>query len=234
MSNNENKFPDSLQKLIEGCSTYFKVSISFWIALAFFSIIIIIPTENDKHLIKLPFNIGEIDKASFYQFTNLVIGILLIAFGSAFCQAIRSRKLIQIAISKISDKYSFGNDIHIQDIVDSMIYPSLSRVAPLAQSLLGKNQFFSKTDKASLGLRRFSTIYYIILKILSIIVIYLFPGYSLLRSFFEGNLYMWDQTLLPILFWVVNLISTLILVQLFFMDVSYIRGVLKRIIHDSN
>src|SRR3954465_8109138 len=106
MEKAQNNFPQAIGPLAEGCSTYFKVSINFWIALAFFSIIVVIPTETDKHQIKLPFNIGDVDKASFYPFSSLAISILLIAFGSAFCQAIRIRMLIQKIIRDVKDKYS--------------------------------------------------------------------------------------------------------------------------------
>ena len=70
------------------------------------------------------------------------ISILIISFGSSFSQGVRASALIQRAVDKLKDEYIFYDNIYLRDITDTLFHPSLNRVAPLAQALQGKNQFY--------------------------------------------------------------------------------------------
>jgi hypothetical protein len=61
--------------------------------------------------------------------------------------------------------------------------PSLSRVAPLAQSLRGQHQFFSTKKQCPKWLRKASVIYYVLLKTVSMLVYFGFPAWAFLKAF---------------------------------------------------
>ena len=231
MENNEKSIPDYLKVLIEGCSCYNKLSYSFWIVLAVFSLFALLPVETSQSKIALPFSLGELSKADFYPLAFLVISLLIICFGSAFCQANRISSLIRRAIDKIKDDYIFNDITYLQDIVDSSFYPSLNRVAPLAQSIQGKKQFFPEAYSVSPILKFVSTVYYIVLKIAANLVLFVFPGYALIKSFQESGLNKSIRFLeIPSFFlWIFGIFALIILFQLFVYDLFFIIKVFKRL-----
>lgn len=230
MEKKENKIPDYLLQLIEGCSTYVKVSIQFWMAIAFFSIVAISPAKAEDGKIKMPFDVGTYSERDFYPFVFVIIALLVLGFGSAFYQAGRTRKLIQRAVDNNKDALIFDDNIYLQDVIDTMIHPALNRVAPLAQMLQGKNQFFPEAFSSSLTRRLIATTYYLILKMVASCVMYFTPGYALVVSFFGGKLNtacVWNVP--SWIFWIIGITALTILLQLFITDLYFVKGAIKRI-----
>jgi len=229
MEKKEIDIPDFLVKLVEGCSTYNKVSTNFWLAIALFSIISLSPTKTDTGTIKMPFDLGEFSQTDFYPLTFLIISLLIICFGSTFSQAMRTRKLIQRTIDDIKDEQIFKGNIYLQDIIDAIIHPSLNRVAPLAQILQGENQFFPEALKRSRNQKIRLSVYYILLKSITWIVLYFFPAYSLIISFSRSNLFK-DVTwhIPPFFFYIVGLFAIFILSQLFISDILFAKNVIRK------
>jgi hypothetical protein len=222
------KMPEHLLKLVEGLSTYNKVVIQFWLAIAFFSILAISPTfDNDK--VKMLSALPDLPKEQLYPFAFVVICILIIGFGSAVCQAFRSRKLMQRVIDVNEKKYIVQDKIFLQDIIDSMSYPALNRVAPLAQILYGQNQFFPDTKNVSKSRRILVRVYYTLLKTFATIIMYGLPIYALLVSIL--SMYCKDRVWgLPIwIFWALGVFAVGILIELLIVDINYTFGVWKHL-----
>ena len=128
--------------------------------------------------VKVPENI-------FYPFTLGLISVLLIAYGSANCQWNRTRILIQNIIKfKIQKKqnYIVPKVLHIHDYFDSMLVPIINRVAPIAQILRGKYQFKLESKDCPCVLICFSMLVYLIYKLITYCIIYIFPFIALVYS----------------------------------------------------
>jgi hypothetical protein len=226
--NTEKKIPDFFLKLIEGYSTFNKVYIKFWTTLAIFSIIIIIPTLTEQGKITLPFDIGEFNKEDFYPLGFIIISLLIICFGAAFSQSFRTSKLLYIALEDLKKDFIFNGKIYLQDIVDSLIYPSLSRVAPLAQLSQGKYQFYPQSADIPRYRKVISMIYYIILKTIVITVMHFLPAWALILAFIRGIYYKISNHILNIpvfAYWILGITALIILLQLFLEDLYFMRKV---------
>jgi hypothetical protein len=113
--------------------------------------------------------------------------ILAIAFTSAMIQTIRTRKLIQKWIECQTEK--FYSKVHIQDMVDSVLSPTYNRVAPIAQFVLGKNQFFEEDNvKASHFQNVFASLLYIVFKVITFIFLYCIPLFCIFKCWQNINL----------------------------------------------
>jgi len=231
-SNNDKiKLPDYLIKLIDGCSSYVKISTNFWLVIATFSIITVSPTKTEETKIEMPFDLGKFDVINFYPFTFVVLSLLIICYGSTLSQAIRGRMLIQRAVDDLKKQKENKDKIDLQDIIDVLNYPTLNRVAPLAQILQGKNQFFTESHNVSKKNRALVGIYYLFLKLVITLIMYSFPGYALSLSFWRSNLYesgIW--TIPSIFFWVLGMVSFFILLQLFIEELKYTFNAYKKIL----
>lgn len=208
--NNAKSIPDYLVKLIEGFSTYAKLSSKIWITIALLSIVTLLPKIPDKINF---FDSIEVENNYIYQFSFIIISILIISFGSVWSQTIRTRKLIQRVIDDTKAEYIFKGNIYLSDIIDGILYPSLARVAPLSQMLQGKHQFFPEAYNISVFKKCFAAFYYLILKAISILLLIFLPGYSLIISFIEGKIYDIGTTTgkIPIeFFWIIGIITFLI------------------------
>src|SRR5271157_4427769 len=91
--------------------------------------------------------------AIFVRPTNVVYQLLSVCMHSPFSsttgirfgQCPGTRRLVQRYIGhekQIGSVYIIKKLIHIQDVLDSITTPSIGRVAPLAQILQGRNQFY--------------------------------------------------------------------------------------------
>lgn len=226
----EPKIPDYFSKLLEGCSAYAKLAAQFWIPTAVISILTISPVKLPNGKNQLPFNLGEVSDNDFYPFTFTVISLLLICFGSTICQAIRTRVLIQRAIKQLKETHIFNNCIYLQDLVDGVLYPALNRVAPLAQVLHGKKQFFPEAATASLLSRILTSTYYTMLKMVVTIAIYGLPSYALIVSFFriyKSHTKLWQIP--SFIFWTIGCFAIIILFELFVLEILYTIDTWKRI-----
>jgi len=230
----ETSFPEYLLKLAEGCSTYAKVASKYWVACALVSIVTLSAKSTSDTTVKLPFDLPELDKTEFYPFAFVVIGVLLIAFGSATSQAIRARQLINRVIYRQESKIIFNGDVYLQDILDVVLYPAINRVAPLAQVLQGKKQFFPEAEKLSRIQRYSALIYYVLLKLAATFVVYGLPGYAMLSSFQYSNNHLGRLWNIPFaFFWVLGIFSLVTLSTLVGMDLKYTWNVIIKLANRS-
>lgn len=195
MSNHEDlKIPDIIKCLAEAVSLQTRIANRIWMALIFLAAYVLIPRVTDSEKIILPFGLGTVMDKHFYLISYTSLVVLYISFCVAYIQAMRSSILAQKAIAALTDKWQMQNIIHLRDIYDSIRLPSLFRVAPLAQMLLGENQFMASRKPIS-SIKMFCIqIIFIFLKIFAICVYLLLPTYSLYKCFwyiaFEiGNLH---------------------------------------------
>ncbi len=230
-SNDKIKIPDYLIKLIDGCSSYVKIATNFWLVIAVFSIITVSPTKTEETKIEMPFDLGKFDVINFYPFTFVVLSLLIVCYGSTLSQAIRGRKLIQRTVDELKKQKENKDKIDLRDIIDVLIYPTLNRVAPIAQILQGDNQFFTESHNVSKKNRVLIGIYYLFLKLVITLIMYLFPGYALSLSFKRSNVYkfgIWNIP--PIFFWILGIVSFFILLQLFIVELKYTFNAFKKIL----
>jgi hypothetical protein len=186
--------------------------------------------DKESSLIELPFTLGKVNSSDFYSIMIILICTLSIAFASAMIQAIRARKLIQTIIDGIDEKDKYSDKVHIQDLVDCTLKPTFNRVAPIAQYLLGKNQFFSDR-KPSKKIKLLSTFFYSILKVTTFIFIYFIPVAAVYKSWKALNLDKIGSTIGIPAFLLVTLIilSIIVTVILFYGDIKYFFGVIRKI-----
>jgi hypothetical protein len=218
-----NKIPELFRQLSEGFSKQQKFAANCWIALAVVSTLTVMPKPMNGS-VKLPFFLTEVPIGDFYPFALVLLSLFVISYGSATCQAVRARMLIQKYIDKSRHKFLSPAQLHIQDIFDSIVPANINRVAPLAQILLGKHQFFSEIAERPVGRLIISVIYFILLRLVGILVIEIFPFYALLVAFFKGNLFScvakpWN---IPVyFFWFLSFVAFLVLLELLCLDVAY-------------
>ena len=175
-----------ITKLTEGYSTQSSTTNKFWVVLIIASTIGLVGRPDVDNLIELPFTLGKVYAADFYSISIILISVVIIAFSSAMIQTIRTRMLIQKAINDLSDAELFIGKVHIQDYFDSISTPTYSKVAPIAQFILGKNQFFGE-PKPSKGRRRFAKLVYLVLKYSTFIFLYLIPIWALVKCWTNKN-----------------------------------------------
>ena len=166
-----------IDKLAEGYSNLAKNANKFWLALIIVSITAIFPKTIDNKKILLPFLLGEVNNSDFYVICLFLICILTIVFASSLLQATSSRKLIQVEIDKLPKDDRFVSYTHVQDYVDTILFPTYYRVAPIIQFMQGKNHFFErgKNEKIKEVIPRLC---YIVLKSFSVILIHSVPTVS--------------------------------------------------------
>lgn len=166
--------------LSTGYSTQAKTTNRLWIVLIIPSIIALVGKIDDKNLIELPFTLGKVPAPDFYFVTIVIICVVIIVFSSSLTQTLRTRMLIQKAIENLKEKDLYIDTIHVQDFIDSIVTPTYTRVAPISQFMLGKNQFFGKGEPNK-QLKRVATIFYIILKFVTFIFLYFIPVSAVLK-----------------------------------------------------
>lgn len=220
-----------IKTLSEGYSVQSETANKFWLFLIISCIITITgKPEKESGLIELPFTLGKVNIADFYSIMIILICILLIAFASAMIQAIRASKLIRAVINTMSEQDKFHYKVHIQDLVDCTVKPTFNRVAPVAQYLLGKNQFLGDA-KPRKDIKLFSSIFYSFLKITTFIFIYIIPIFSIYKSWTGLSLHRNELTIhIPVFFLLVLVVlAAIATIILLVGDVKYFSGVMIRI-----
>ena len=167
-----------IDKLSTGYSTQSKTTNAFWLVLIISSIVALVGRKDDCNLIELPFTLGKVVPNDFYTISLILISVIIIVFSAAMTQLLRTRMLIQKAINGLLETDRFIGKIHIQDYFDSIVSSNYTRVAPISQFMLGKNQFFG-TGQQNKFVKFLATILYIILKVTVSGFLYLIPAFAL-------------------------------------------------------
>ena len=237
MTKSNHAIPDYLLKLADGFSTHTRVASRFWITLALLSLLVLMPSSSkakNPDSIKIWFVGVEVNKSDFYPFSALLVSILIIGFGSAHIQLVRSRYLLQRAIVlNLKNKSFLPSNIDLRDFVDSIVSQTINRTAPLAQYLRGKYQFFPEAEDCPKTVNFISIGYYILLKLVNVIVMYVFPAFALFVSFSQGNLTLWKNKswgIPNILLIYVCGVASLILIQLIGSEILCTQRAIKRIL----
>lgn len=171
-----------IKVLSEGYSKQSKTANQFWLVLIIASIITMTGSVNDDNMIELPFTLGTVVPKDFYSISMVLISVVSIAYTSAMIQAIRTRMLIQTAIEELMKSQTFFSNIHIQDIVDSILSPTYNRVAPISQFILGKNQFLGQGPQKN-HVRWAGIVLYVFFKLCGFISMYLIPLLAVVKCY---------------------------------------------------
>jgi len=224
--------PEILKDLSSGYSNHNKFVNTHWFAIAIISILILMPGQESSTAINLPFNIGQVKNTDFYPFAAVLLGLLIISFGSIQIRSVRTKKLIEKVICEIKEKDGNIYGIDLRDIFDSIIEPSIFRLAPIAQFIRGKYQFFHNSENCPKYLKILSTFYFFILKLISYLVIYFLPFYAMLKCYQLGDLLSTKYQLMNIpivIIWAIDFLSLIVLLQLFISDFTFFIKSLKNI-----
>jgi len=232
----DHKIPEIIIQMSTGLSGHIKTATRYWLGLAIISIITVLPTTIDSGVtnkqsteqkitqIELPYGLGKVNQKDYHPFAVALISILTIGFGSAHCQSIRSRKLVNQTIRKIKSSTSIPEGLDLRDLLAVINTSSIQRTAPIAQILLGKYMFFPEAINRPNWLRLISIFYQLILKIISYLVIYVFPIYALYISSSGSGLFSTHATYwgIPVyFFWLVSGVALILLVQLLILELVY-------------
>lgn len=150
------EYRELVRDLAGAVSAQAQVANRSWLALTTVALFALIPqTANTAGKIALPFNLGEVAPIWFHGLVFSMLTVLAIVFASAHTQQVRAQKLTQKVIDSLGDSLggTVGRLIHPREYFDIWRTPSLIRVAPLAQALRGKYQFFSTSHGLPNGVR---------------------------------------------------------------------------------
>jgi len=163
-----------------------------WLALITVALFALIPhTGNAAGKIALPFALGEVAPIWFHGLVFSMLAVLAIVFASAHTQQVRAQKLAHNVIDSLGDSLGGAVSclIHPREYFDIWRTPSLIRVAPLAQALQGKYQFFFTSHGLPKWRKRLTVTYYGLLKIASLIIYFLLPVLALWRAYCDASIY---------------------------------------------
>jgi hypothetical protein len=226
-----------LMKLCDGYSIQSRTANRFWLVMIVASIISLTGQPNDDNLISLPFTLGTVNISDFYSISIIIISVTSIAYSSAQIQGLRARDLIRIVIKDFDkDSKWLSKNMHVKDFVDCSLNPTFNRVAPISQFLQGKVQFLNKTEPQNKLLKTTGAVLYFIMKIISLLFIFVIPVYSIKRCWEELSTSPATNSIdIPnsILFTIMGL-ATFSLVILIYGELKYSIRAFKRIVLPSS
>ena len=194
---------------------------------ALFAVLPRVPTNNGN--VSLPFNLGEVDPTWFHAVVFSILVVLVIAFASAHAQQVRAQKLAHAVIDSLAADLESGDPIRPREWFDMWRMPSLMRVAPLAQSLRGRHQFYATKQGCSTWLRLVSIGYYGLLKLASLVVYFGLPGWALWQAHVSASL---TAGVLRDILMVGGFLAGVALLQVFLSDARYAVAVLQHLWKD--
>ena len=118
--------------------------------------------------------------------------------------------------------------IRPRELFDMSRVPSLNRVAPIAQSLRGKYQFFSTGKDCPRWRRILTVMYYVLLKLVALTVYFVLPGGALWLSFVTLKVPLGFNTVLRI----GGIFAGIVLLQVFVLEVLYAAKVTRHLLRD--
>jgi hypothetical protein len=175
-----------IERLAKAVSTQAEVANRIWLGLVTVAIVGLLPKTPSAGFpgdVDLPFSLGHVVEASFHLIVFLMIVVFAIAFSAAHAQQIRAQTLAQDVINTLPNHATGTLGMHPRELFDLLRLPSLNRVAPLAQLLRGRFQFYRSHASCPAWLRIVTTLYYISLKLTSMVVFFGLPAFSLYHSY---------------------------------------------------
>ena len=215
-----------VKELASAVSTQAQVANRAWLALTTVALVATIPhVPKENGNLALPFGLGDVKPAVFDTVALSILVVLSIAFAAAHAQQIRAQKLAQRELDSLPNEAPSGGGLHPREMFDMWCLPSLNRVAPLAQLLNGRYQFFPESPNCPAWRRRVTVAYYVLLKVASIVVYYGLPGWALWQA--RGSIrYSGGVGLILVLG---SFIAGVALVQVFLSDVEYSSRVIRHL-----
>lgn len=172
---------DLVKELASAVSTQAQFANRMWLALmtvAFFAVLPRVPASSGN--LSLPFSLGEVNAMWFHLIVFSILVVLAIAFASAHAQHIRAQSLAQDSLSAM---FSMSGHIHPREFFDMMRLPSFNRIAPLAQLLRGKYQYYKTARDCPAWLRRLTVVAYVPLKLASLAVYFSLPFWAIWHAY---------------------------------------------------
>lgn len=180
----DSKTFEEFKELTSAVSTQAQVSNRYWLGLMTVAVVSLLPVTPSNAGVPLPFGLHSVPTASYYLVLYVMLIVLTIAFSTGHAQQVRAQILAQSFIDRLPHGYEFGH-ANPRDLYDNLRLPSFNRVAPLAQLLRGKYQFYGGEAPCPRHRRIASTIYYVLLKIVSLVVYFGVPAIALCHTFWK-------------------------------------------------
>jgi hypothetical protein len=210
----------TIKDLAEAVSTQARVSNRTWLGLltvAAFALLPRAPNGSQLHELPLPFGFPPVDAGTYYFTLFVLLVVLTIAFSAAQAQTVRAQALAQSFLDSLTSRSPEVVGMHPRELFDMLRLPSINRVASLAQSLRGRYQFYREEPNCPGYIRLVSTVYYVLLRLTSLVVYYGLPAAALWQSHAimqRAGVHLWPVT-------AVGLLSGITLVEMFVIDVLY-------------
>ncbi len=187
MSSTEvNYHEQAVKELTQAVSIQAQVANRVWLGLMAVALVVVARTASGGKT-TLPF-VGDVDVALFHTLLFWMLIVLTIAFSSAYSAQFRAHKLAQSFITSNLKSHKGRGGVHPRDLFDMLRFPTFNRVAPLAQRILGKAQFYTGAEKTPKWRTVAATIYYLLLKLVSLAVYFGLPAFALFDSWREMSL----------------------------------------------
>ena len=211
-----------VKELAAAVSIQAQVANRFWIALMTVALFALLPKAgpSETSTINLPLGIGAVESASLNPVLFAMLAIMIVAFAGAHAQQVRAQKLAQDHIDTLA-KSNMGLDP--RELFDMLRQPSVTRVAPLAQSIRGPFQFSRTARDCPAVLWWASVCWYVLLKLASIAVYFMLPGWAL----WTVGARLHDVHALSTALWFPAIIAGVALAQVTFTDLAYLVRVAK-------
>jgi hypothetical protein len=185
------EIPGLLKDLAEAFSAHAKATNRAWLAEMAVAIFVLarLPkvTAGPAPTIDLPWELGPVPAVYFYVVSTLILGILSIAFCSVHAQMARAHTFVLQAAAAVSPTNHIGK-FHVRDVLEVLMQSHVLRLAPLADLVRGDPRFFHE-KQASRPRILIAGVYYLVLKVLGMLVYLLLPGMALAVVWrtYEGN-----------------------------------------------
>jgi hypothetical protein len=217
-------------ELAGAVSTQAKVANRAWLSLITAALFAVLPHASTSDNVSLPWNIGEVSAIWFHTIAFFIVVVLAIFFAAAHAQQIRAQRLTQKIVDSLVDENKLNDAVHPRELYDMLRTPSLNRVAPLAQLLRGRYQFYLSASQCPGWLRLLSVVYYGIIKLVSLIVFYVLPVWALWRAYALLS----ATRLMGVAIAAVGIVAGIALLQVFLTDAIYTRDVLQHLWNEKN
>lgn len=217
----------TVKELATAVSTQAPVSNRVWLTLMTVALVALIPRPNAAQgtSLSLPFGLGAAEPKSFYFVLFAGLVALTIGFAGAHAQQVRAQKLAQRAIDSLAEGSQQVMGIHPRDLFDMLREPSVNRVAALSQLLRGKYQFYGDNLQCPVWLRLLSTMYYRVLKSVSLVVYFGLPGAALWQTYEQTISTLGSRTVVH----VAGLVAAVALTHVGVVDTVYLIEVSRKI-----
>jgi hypothetical protein len=211
---------DRIKVLAAAVSTQAQASNRAWLGLLSVAVLTLLPrVPNTGQPCEpvLPLGLGPVDRAWYYPILFMILVVLTVAVSVAQAQLVRAMKLAHSFLKSLAGESPTVLGMHPRELYDIMRLPSLNRVAPLAQFVLGAHQFHATASSRSRLVKLRSEIAYAALRLVSMTVYYTLPTAAIWRAFSEMQVqrYVWFLSLGG------GLIAMSALVVVFLSDLQY-------------